>query len=58
MERPVFKRTWVLILLGVVIFLVLFLAVTVATVWTKDADATEATKWTSAAMVVTSGEVA
>ena len=33
MERPVFKRTWVLILLGVVIFLVLFLAVTVATVY-------------------------
>ncbi len=34
MERPFFKRTWLLILLGVVIFLVLFLAVTLATVYT------------------------
>ena len=33
MERPVFKRKWMLILLGVIVFLVLFLAVTVATVY-------------------------
>ena len=33
MERPVFKRRWVLILVGIVVFLVLFLAVTVATVY-------------------------
>ena len=33
MNRPFFKRTWVLILMGIVIFLVLFLAVTVATVY-------------------------
>ena len=33
MGRPFFKRTWVLILVGVVVFLVLFLAVTAATVY-------------------------
>ena len=33
MERPFFKRTWVLVLIGVIVFLVLFMAVTVATVY-------------------------
>ena len=35
MNRPFFKRTWVLILMGIVIFLVWFLAVTVATVYSS-----------------------
>ena len=34
MQSPLFKRRWMLILVGVVAFLVLFLAVTVATVYT------------------------
>ena len=33
MERPFFRRTWVLVLIGVIVFLVLFMAVTVATVY-------------------------
>ena len=33
MEKPFFKRTWVLVLIGVIVFLALFMAVTVATVY-------------------------
>lgn len=33
MERPFFKRTWVLVLIGIIVFLILFMAVTVATVY-------------------------
>ena len=33
MERPFFRRTWVLVLVGVIAFLALFMAVTVATVY-------------------------
>lgn len=33
MERPLFTRRWLLILIGVVVFLVLFLSVTIATVY-------------------------
>ena len=43
MERPVFKRRWVLILCGILVFLVLFLAVTVATVYSARQRALNAT---------------
>lgn len=33
MEKPFFRRTWVLVLVGLIVFLVLFMAVTVATVY-------------------------
>ena len=35
MERPLMKRTWVLVLIGVIVFLTLFMAVTVATVYSR-----------------------
>ena len=33
MEKPLLKRTWALVLIGVLVFLLLFVAVTVATVY-------------------------